>query len=109
MSKSRARKMREKRIREGLMDPVRKRGTYASADLRTRKTKTKHEVMYQNKYGELPKVDLNETDGSSFFCSRQGVGEGCHVSPYLVCMTVNQPIHSPKRQRNLPTHQSLWM
>jgi len=66
MAKSRARKIREKRMREGMMNPARNRGSYALTDMRTRKTKTKHEVIYQDKYGELSKVDHYETDGSSF-------------------------------------------
>lgn len=68
MAKSRAKKIRDKRMREGKMNPIRSRGTYALADLRTRQTKTKQEIMFQDKYGELPKVDRNNTDGGSFFC-----------------------------------------
>lgn len=69
MAKSSAKKIREKRTREGKMNLTRNRGAHALADLRTRKTKTKQEIMYQDKYGELPKVDRNNTDGSSFFKS----------------------------------------
>ncbi|TCP24531.1 hypothetical protein EV207_12430 [Scopulibacillus darangshiensis] len=50
MTKSRARKIREKRIQEGRRNPSADRGIYALADLRTRKTKTKMEKLYQHKH-----------------------------------------------------------
>src|SRR5699024_1828830 len=71
MAKSRARKIREKRVREGKRNPANDRGSYVFADMQTRKTKTKNEIMYQDKYGELPKVDRNETDGSSIFIQKE--------------------------------------
>ena len=67
MAKSRARKTREKRVREGRIDPAINRGIYALADLSTRRSKTKKETMYQNKYGELSSMDRNQTDESSFY------------------------------------------
>lgn len=66
MAKSRARKMREKRVREGRIDPVINRGIYALADLSTKRSKTKQETLYQNKYGELSSIDKNQRDESSF-------------------------------------------
>ncbi|MBM7542254.1 hypothetical protein [Amphibacillus cookii] len=67
MAKSKARKTREKLVREGYRDPAKNRGIYALGDLRTRKRKTKHEKQYQNKYGELSPIDKNKMD-DSFFC-----------------------------------------
>ncbi|MBO1001090.1 hypothetical protein ACFSKI_13640 [Pseudogracilibacillus auburnensis] len=66
MAKSRAKKIREKLIREGYRDPVKNRGIYALANLRTRKGKSKHEKQYQNKYGELSPIDKSQMDDSSF-------------------------------------------
>ena len=70
MAKSKAKKIREKRMREGRMDPTKSRGIYALADLRTRKSKTKREKVYQNKYGELSSMDKNQLDDSSFYLSK---------------------------------------
>ncbi|GAF21204.1 hypothetical protein JCM19047_878 [Bacillus sp. JCM 19047] len=49
MSRSKAKKQREKRIREGKRNPALNRGVYAMADLATRKTKTKQEYMEQQR------------------------------------------------------------
>lgn len=75
MAKSRARKMKEKMIREGRMDPGKMRGIYALADLGTRKGKTKHEKLYQNKYGELSSIDENQLDGGSFYFGKKYGGK----------------------------------
>lgn len=50
MSKSKARKLRDRMIREGKRNPSDNRGIYALADLRTRKTKTKQQKKMQNKH-----------------------------------------------------------
>ncbi|MEN2666895.1 hypothetical protein ACRW9N_04785 [Listeria aquatica] len=50
MSKSKAKKKREKRVREGLLNPEIKRSPYAALDLRTRATKTKKDALYQVKH-----------------------------------------------------------
>ena len=47
MAKSKARKLREKLVREGYRDPANGRGTYALENLSTRKTKTKAEKLMQ--------------------------------------------------------------
>lgn len=67
MAKSKAKKMREKCVREGRVDPTINRGIYALADLSTRRSKTKKGTLYQNKYGELSSMDRNQTDESSFY------------------------------------------
>ncbi|SEO01426.1 hypothetical protein SAMN04488134_103121 [Amphibacillus marinus] len=68
MTKSKAKKRRDKLVREGYRDPGENRGIYALGDLRTRKCKTKHEKQYQNKYGELSAIDKNQMD-DSYFCA----------------------------------------
>ncbi|MGG1575746.1 uracil phosphoribosyltransferase [Fictibacillus sp. NRS-1165] len=61
MSKSKARKQRERLIREGRRNPLDDRGSYALIDLRTRKTKTKAEKLNQQKHkGRLS--DLQHPD-----------------------------------------------
>lgn len=45
MAKSKARKLRDRMVREGYRDPSSGRGTYALQDLTTRKTKTKKETL----------------------------------------------------------------
>ncbi|TDQ42963.1 hypothetical protein [Aureibacillus halotolerans] len=50
MARSKAKKVRSKRIREGRRDPELNRSPYAAADLTTRKTKTKKGVMYKCKH-----------------------------------------------------------
>ena len=47
MAKSKARKLRDKLVREGFRDSSNGRGTYALQDLTTRKTKTKQEKLTQ--------------------------------------------------------------
>ncbi|PWA05731.1 hypothetical protein DCC39_17895 [Pueribacillus theae] len=66
MAKSKAKKMREKMVREGYRNPSKNRGVYALVDLRTRKSKSKHEKQYQDKYGELSPMDKSQMDDSSF-------------------------------------------
>src|SRR5699024_8968188 len=66
MANSSAKKIREKRMREGKRNLTNDRGTYAIADLESRTSKRKHEMMDQYNDGELPKVNRNKTDGSSF-------------------------------------------
>lgn len=47
MAKSKAKRMREKLIREGNRNPESGRGTFALADMRTRITKTKQQKLNQ--------------------------------------------------------------
>ncbi|MCJ7841457.1 hypothetical protein MUB24_11230 [Lederbergia sp. NSJ-179] len=65
MAKSKAKKMREKMVREGYRNPAKNRGIYALADLRTRRSKSKREKQYQDKYGELSSAD--KMDDRSFY------------------------------------------
>lgn len=67
MSKSNARKHRDRLIREGKRNPSDKRGIYALADLRTRKTKTKLQKKMQNKHkGRLSGYE--HADNRPLFC-----------------------------------------
>ncbi len=50
MAQSKAKKIRQKLIREGKRSPELGRSPFAFADLRTRKTKTKQDVINKQKY-----------------------------------------------------------
>ncbi|WP_077329616.1 hypothetical protein [Virgibacillus siamensis] len=50
MARSKAAKIRQKRIREGRMDPQTARSPFAEHDLRTRTTKTKKDYVYRTKH-----------------------------------------------------------
>jgi hypothetical protein len=65
LAKSKARKYREKLSREGNRNPESNRSPFASYDLRTRKTKTKKDHMYQHKYKNQSFSD--GYDGSFYF------------------------------------------
>jgi hypothetical protein len=75
MAKSKAKKIREKSVREGRRSPVSGRSIYAIADLRTRRTKTKQEKLQQNKHKGRSHQSY-ENGGSSFYhvkCPRQNL------------------------------------
>lgn len=57
--------MREKRVREGNRNPELSRSPFAFSDLRTRKTKTKKEILYREKYKNHSSND--EKNGSFYF------------------------------------------
>lgn len=65
MAKSAARKKREKLVREGRRNPEDNRSPFASADLRSRKTKTKTETLYRIKHKNHSAGD--DRDGSFYF------------------------------------------
>ncbi|MFD2445961.1 hypothetical protein ACFSO7_18545 [Bacillus sp. CGMCC 1.16607] len=46
MAKSKAKKLREKLVREGRRNPADSRSPFVFADMRTRKTKTKKDHLY---------------------------------------------------------------
>lgn len=50
MSRSQAQKKRQKLIREGRLDPEINRSPFAKLDMRTRKTKTKKDLVYRTKH-----------------------------------------------------------
>ncbi|WP_047985964.1 hypothetical protein [Ornithinibacillus californiensis] len=64
MSKSKALKKREKLMREGRLNPEVNRSPYVELDLRTRRTKTKKDHLYREKYkNRQPK----QWDNGSFY------------------------------------------
>jgi hypothetical protein len=50
LAKSKAKKYREKRIREGKRNPENGRSPFVNADMHTRMTKTKKASLYRKKY-----------------------------------------------------------
>ncbi|KIL49477.1 hypothetical protein [Jeotgalibacillus soli] len=64
MSKSKARKMREKLVREGRLNPEIKRSPFTQADMRTRTTKTKKDHLYHFKHKNH---SLHKGDDGSFY------------------------------------------
>lgn len=50
MARSKAKKLRQKLVREGKRSPELSRSPFALTDLRTRKTKTKREQIHTQKY-----------------------------------------------------------
>jgi hypothetical protein len=65
MAKSNAKKLREKLEREGRRNPELSRSPYAFSDLRSRKTKTKKDVLYRNKHKN--QFSKDGRDGSFYF------------------------------------------
>lgn len=66
MAKSKARKMREKLVREGKRNPENGRSPFVGIDMQTRMTKTKKDHLYRNKHKNQSFRDGN--DGSFFIC-----------------------------------------
>ncbi|WP_442594723.1 hypothetical protein [Neobacillus sp. D3-1R] len=65
MAKSKAKKIREKLVREGRRNPEESRSPFIFTDMRTRKTKTKKDYLYQNKCKNHSSQVGN--DGSFYF------------------------------------------
>jgi hypothetical protein len=53
LAKSTARKLRDKQVREGKLNPEMLRSPFAKADLRTRMTKSKQERLNSSKHKNL--------------------------------------------------------
>ncbi|UPM56582.1 hypothetical protein [Gottfriedia acidiceleris] len=70
MSKSKARKLREKLVREGKRNPESSRSSFAMLDLNTRRTKTKQEKLNQVKHKKqsFGKDDFQTKDCFLFRC-----------------------------------------
>ncbi|KOP82966.1 hypothetical protein ACFFHH_06715 [Cytobacillus solani] len=69
MTKSKAKKIREKLTREGKRNPEENRSPFVFADMRTRKTKTKKDLLYQKKQkNHLPYNDIS--DGSFVYINK---------------------------------------
>ncbi|MEH7502834.1 hypothetical protein V7152_12610 [Neobacillus drentensis] len=67
MAKSKAKKLREKLTREGRMNPEEKRSPFVFTDMRTRRTKTKKDHLYQFKHKNHQSQAGN--DGSFYLVS----------------------------------------
>ncbi|MBY0121368.1 hypothetical protein [Bacillus sp. S/N-304-OC-R1] len=65
MSKSKAKRMREKAMREGNRNPELNRSPFVFADMRTRTTKTKKDYIYRKKHKNHTLSD--GSDGSFYF------------------------------------------
>ncbi|KAA0549961.1 hypothetical protein FZW96_01015 [Bacillus sp. BGMRC 2118] len=59
MAKSKAKRLREKLEREGIRNPELSRSPFAFSDLRTRKTKTKKEILYRSKHKNHHSIEGN--------------------------------------------------
>ncbi|MFB6467184.1 hypothetical protein ACE38V_10185 [Cytobacillus sp. Hz8] len=67
MAKSQAKKLRAKLVREGKRNPADNRSPFVYTDMRTRKTKTKKDYLYQKKHKNH--LTDNVKDGSCvFYC-----------------------------------------
>lgn len=83
MAKSKAKKLREKLTREGRMNPEEKRSPFVFTDLRTRRTKTKKDHLYQFKHRNHQSQAGN--DGSFYFAaSAKCFNKEC-LSKYSLC------------------------
>ncbi|MEH7355420.1 hypothetical protein V7150_17875 [Neobacillus drentensis] len=67
MAKSKAKKLREKLVREGNLNPEAKRSEFVFTDMRTRMTKTKKDHLYQFKHKNHQSQD--GSDGSFYFAA----------------------------------------
>ncbi|WLD93913.1 hypothetical protein MOJ78_03055 [Alkalihalobacillus sp. AL-G] len=68
MAKSRAQRIRQKKVQEGKLNPESGRGTYAFADMRTRTTKTKKDKLYQRKHKGRLSNHSNDHDNGLYLC-----------------------------------------
>jgi polyhydroxyalkanoate synthesis regulator phasin len=65
LAKSKAKKTREKLVREGRRNPEESRSPFVFSDMRTRKTKTKKDYFYRNKNKNHSSTEGK--DGSCYF------------------------------------------
>jgi hypothetical protein len=65
LAKSKAKKMRERIVREGRRNPETSRSPFVFADMRTRKTKTKKDYLYRENKKNQSFYEGN--DGSFYF------------------------------------------
>jgi len=71
MAKSSARKHREKLEREGKRNPDQNRSIFATVDMRSRKTKTRAEKLYQEKHKRS--YSSQKEDGLFYLCRQKKV------------------------------------
>jgi hypothetical protein len=70
LAKSKAKKMREKIIREGRRNPETSRSPFVLADMRTRKTKTKKDYLYRK---NRKNHSSHEGNDGSFYMQRNSI------------------------------------
>ncbi|MCA1029694.1 hypothetical protein LCL95_01450 [Bacillus timonensis] len=66
MALSKAKKLRQKLAREGKRNPEQNRSPFAFADLQSRTTKTKKDVLYRNKHKNRSNHTYGDQNGSFF-------------------------------------------
>ncbi|MGN7176733.1 hypothetical protein BK139_12380 [Paenibacillus sp. FSL R5-0490] len=66
MTKSAAKKLRDKAVREGKRNPECNRSPFVFTDMRSRKTKTKKDYLYRSKHKNLTSEE-SRRDGSFYF------------------------------------------
>lgn len=71
MAKSKAKKVREKLIREGRRNPEENRSPFVFADMRTRRTKTKKDLLYQKK--QKNHSTYNDISDGSFYYIKKNI------------------------------------
>ncbi|WP_416150365.1 hypothetical protein ACM26V_05125 [Salipaludibacillus sp. HK11] len=64
MADSKAKKLRNKLVREGRRNPVRDRSPFSHVDMGTKVTKTKKDYIYQTKY---KKASFHDSNGNEAF------------------------------------------
>lgn len=69
LAKSKAKKNREKLVREGKRSPEDIRSPFVFADMRTRTTKTKKDYLYRNKHKSHSSAEGK--NGSFYFSSKK--------------------------------------
>ncbi len=104
MAKSSAKKVREKAVREGKRNPECNRSPFVFSDMRTRKTKTKKEQLYRNKYKNRHS-DESRIDGSFYgFLFKNSLKSSCIFSitvfPFLLYVS---------GLRHHPDHKSFYI
>ncbi|WP_407936258.1 hypothetical protein [Litchfieldia alkalitelluris] len=67
MGKSKAKKLRQKHLREGNRNPELSRSPFAYADMRTRTTKNKKDQLYKTKHKNRFSSSTDEGNGSFYF------------------------------------------
>ena len=70
MAKSKAKKFREKIERKGKRNPELSRSPFAFADLRSRRTKNKKDILYRCKHKNQSLDDGKRRDGSFYFVQK---------------------------------------
>lgn len=82
MGKSNAKKWRDKQEQEGKRNPESSRSSFAFADLRTRKTKTKKDYLFRNKHKNH--LSQRDKDGSFYLAVFYRFVQNNHLFSFLL-------------------------